>query len=455
MSEYGPADKLHRLVKQALDNGTALSLEAAKAQFSQYKVLLQIDGGEAKKAEQQIVLLTAIALGVRVFLGGIYVHGDLDCPLKAPLCLGKTLRDAVLRLGAKTDEAMLAMPVIHVGGEQRENESGFHIRTEIAGWRGGIVPANSALAANGGTPMPLAAMLAAALAINEAFLSVNGEMPAAGNRVTGLSLWNPSNSAVWLEDNASEPALCYLPSQLWVIGLGHLGQAYLWGLGLLPYASKNNLHLILQDTDKITPSTQSTSILTDRGMVGRYKTRVMADWAEKRGFSTRVHERLFGTDFKRQNDEPAIALCGIDNALGRQALDQVGFDMVVEAGLGQGHQNFRTMRLHVLPGQRPAQELWAMDISEGAQIDKQPYQKFLKDGVLDQCGVTLLAGKAVGAPFVGAVAASLALSEVLRFLHGGIVHQVIDIDLMDINYRLAVRNKNKFQHLNPGYCLPV
>ena len=41
------------------------------------------------------------------------------------------------------------------------------------------------------------------------------------------------------------------------------------------------------------------------------------------------------------------------------------------------------------------------------------YRKMLDEGSLDRCGVTLLAGKAVGAPFVGAVAATLVLAEVL------------------------------------------
>jgi hypothetical protein len=44
------------------------------------------------------------------------------------------------------------------------------------------------------------------------------------------------------------------------------------------------------------------------------------------------------------------------------------------------------------------------------------YQELLASGRLDQCGTTLLAGKAVGAPFVGSVAACLAIPEVLRLL---------------------------------------
>ena len=60
-----------------------------------------------------------------------------------------------------------------------------------------------------------------------------------------------------------EPALQLLPSSLWLIGLGHLGQAYLWALGLLPYTQASSLRLVLQDIDIITPSTESTSILSE------------------------------------------------------------------------------------------------------------------------------------------------------------------------------------------------
>ena len=66
----------------------------------------------------------------------------------------------------------------------------------------------------------------------------------------------------------------------------------------------------------------------------------MAAWAERRGFVTAIHERLFDASFTRQDGEPAVALCGLDNAVGRQALDQAGFDFVVEAGLGHGYRDF-------------------------------------------------------------------------------------------------------------------
>ena len=40
----------------------------------------------------------------------------------------------------------------------------------------------------------------------------------------------------YFRPTAGEPELRLLPSRLWLIGLGHLGQAYLGALGLLPYA---------------------------------------------------------------------------------------------------------------------------------------------------------------------------------------------------------------------------
>jgi hypothetical protein len=243
---------------------------------------------------------------------------------------------------------------------------------------------------------------------------------------------------------------------LWLIGLGHLGQAYLWGLGLLPFPAPSGLQLVLQDTDVVTPSTESTSVLTDSTLIGKMKTRAMSDWAERRGFKTKIHERLFNSSFRRQEAEPAIALCGIDNAIGRSALDKVGFDFIVEAGLGHGFRDFQTVRLHTLPGPRPAADIWPG--RQGGNDDvasREAYLHLMKEGVLDQCGVTLLAGKAVGAPFVGAAAAALVLSEVLRVLHGGPAYQLVDLDLKCIEHRNAVRHPTDFSRLNPGYVSAV
>lgn len=453
MSAQISADSLHRLVKHAIDSGTTASVAEAEALFRGYRLAVELDPGAASNPSHQAALLTTVALARRVFLGGVTVAGPLNKPLIHKMPFGRTLADAVQALGGTIDDVDDEVPAVVIGGRARDRRRGFCVRTVVAGWRGGILPVHSELHPNGDGAMPLSGMLAAGLAVNEAFLHVNGGVPAAGRRAVGLSLWRPGSDVDWLQLDESEPKLTYLPSHLWLIGLGHLGQAYLWGLGLLPYRDPAEVTLVLQDIDVITESTESTSILTDAVMVGEKKTRAMASWAERRGFKTSLNERMFAADFKRQAKEPAVALCGLDNGAGRRALDQVGFDLIVEAGLGHGHRDFRSMRLHVLPGHRPAIDIWKQT-REGEKLEGRPaYAKLIADGVLDRCGMTLLAGKAVGAPFVGSVAATLALSEVLRLLHSGPVHQMIDLDLLSLDQRVASLHPSDFSRLNPGFAL--
>lgn len=453
MENLPNADSLHRLIKHTIDSGAAESVGTAEKMFLGYRLGIEIGAEAAVRSADQAALLTAVAVGRRVFLGGVSASGDMKVPLAVPLPLGETLEDAIAALGGKAASGPdREVPTVIVGGQAGTREEGFCIRTAAAGWRGGILPNHSVVEVSDTPAMPLAGMLAGALAVNEAYLYVSGGK-SAGRRVVGMSLWDPRSTRDWLVEAPEEPELEYLPSDLWLIGLGHLGQAYLWGLGLLPYRDPGEVSLVFQDVDVVTRSTESTSVLTDGCMVGRKKTRVMAEWAESRGFETSIHERLFDGEFRRQaSEEPAVALCGLDNAEGRRALDRVGFDLVVEAGLGRGYRDFRTIRLHTLPGSKPASEIWKQPPSVNEEAAKMPaYQGLLSDGVLDQCGVTLLAGKAVGAPFVGSVAATLVLSEVLRPLHGGGVHQVIDVDLLSLEHRIASRNPRDFCGWNPGF----
>ena len=53
--------------------------------------------------------------------------------------------------------------------------------------------------------------------------------------------------------------------------------------------------------------------------------------------------------------------------------------------------------------------------------------------------------------FGRAAAATLALSEVLRLLHGGPVHELIDLDLKSPEYRSTALSARDFGVLNPGY----
>ncbi len=448
---YQPADSLHRLVKQLLDTGAASSIAEAEEIFAGYRICFVIDADAARNQYDQAALLTGVALASRVFLSGVDVVGNLDVSLLAPLMLGATLADAVHRLGGRR-QAIIApgTPCAIIGGSSRERATGFEMRLVYSGWRAGVIPAHAEFDASEGFVLAVAPMLAAALAVSEAFFHIQGQTKVAGRRAVGMSLWDLGRND-WRSRDAGAPRLQYLPSKLWLIGLGHLGQAYLWALGLLPYASPREVSLVLQDTDVVTPSTPSTSIISYARMIGRKKTRVCAEWAEERGFSTVITERSFDDLCKRSEDEPAVALCGLDNALGRRALEGAGFDLVVEAGLGRGYRDFRTMRLHTLPASRPASKIWTASQDGEDLTDQAAYQRMLTSGDLDRCGISLLAGKAVGAPFVGAVASCLVIAELLRLLHGGVVHELIDLDLQSSEHRQAIVSPRDFVAFNPGY----
>jgi hypothetical protein len=127
---------------------------------------------------------------------------------------------------------------------------------------------------------------------------------------------------------------------------------------LLPYATPGDVHFFLQDFDILKTSNTSASVLTRPDLIGQKKSRAIASWAEWRGFQTTIIERPFAPNFRVSTEEPPVALYGVDNALARAALEDVGFSRVIEAGLGKRTSEFLALRLHGFPGPRVASAIW-------------------------------------------------------------------------------------------------
>lgn len=91
-------------------------------------------------------------------------------------------------------------------------------------WPGGVVlnPAERLLEDD---DQPLAGVLAGALGVSEAFQATRG-LAVAGRRTIGISLWRPD--VPWRAPDAVGPSLEVLPEKMWLLGLGHLGQAFAW-----------------------------------------------------------------------------------------------------------------------------------------------------------------------------------------------------------------------------------
>jgi hypothetical protein len=445
------ADDLHRLVKLAMDTGEAESIEDAQRIFAGYRIGVMVGQEIEWSPSHQAALLTFLRIASRVFLGGVdvLVPSAEHIPNLIPGDLG--IAETIDKVGARCVRSLQAdVPVVCIGGADVPPVAGFAVRAIFGGWRAGVIPVHEPRRFDSDAEFPLAGALAAALAVNEAFLFVRQDTPDAGLREIGISLWRPDAIEDWWMDVNDGPPLAYLPSKLWLLGLGHLGQAFLWGLSLMPYKRPEEVLLVLQDVDVITTSTLSTSILSERAMIGKNKTRSMAAVLEARGFKTALVERRFDETLRVLPDDPQIALCGLDNALGRRPLCEVGFKLVVEAGLGSGAKDFRAIRIHTFPGTKDPRSLWPVEANDSRVPAGRAYDD-LKARGLDQCGVTMLAGKAIGAPFVGMTAAAFSLAEVLRVLHGGPLFTVHDMDLKSIRARVSAVRETALALGNPGF----
>lgn len=411
------ADSFHRLAKTLVDSGEVASLQEALDTFAAYGVRLVLAPNVAGDVGAQIIALTVINTAARSFLGNVAVDSP-DFELTAPGFEGTRLSDFLswARVTPQLPPSSAQWPVIFVGEGAQDATS---IRPWANGWGFGV----GARQPNGQVFAP-ACVAAAGLAVGEAFSQLRKDNVYAGRRELNLSLW--------LGEHAEAPVPTAIgASGLWLVGLGHLGQAYAWTLGFTQSPAGKAAH-VLQDVDVITESTLSSSVISRPEQVGSKKTRVVAAWLEARGFRTAIVERRFDEHQRVGAGEPMMALFGVDNAAARRSSENCGFRLVVDAGLGSGYRDFRAMRLRTFPGPSKAAQLWAAPQAAASEAHElaPAYCDMLAKGA-DPCGVTTLATRAVGAPFVGCVAAGYALAEIARRELGGGGASFIDLNLKD------------------------
>lgn len=445
------AESMHRLVKLALDSGEASNVEEAQRIFSRYRLRVHLGAGWNRSVAGEAAFLTAVNCAARAFLGGVMVTGDMRQTLNVPLYRGRAVADVARELGGQlVDEAPVDVPTLVIGKWESKAAPAFCIQLGFGGWQAGCWSVRSPMSLSGATSNPLAGVAAAALGVNEAFLHVRDDLIAAGDRVVGISLWNPAAVDDWMTAENDGPELSYLPADLWLIGLGHLGQAYAWTLGMLPYLEQFP-HVVLQDTDAVAESNLSTCMLVSAQQIGKRKTRVIAACLEAAGFTTALIERRFTEDHRVDSNEPTTALFGVDNAAARRAISGARFGLVIEAGLGSGYRDFRSVRTHVFPGPRPSTEVWTASDAIQRAAELSPVYEQMAETSKDRCGVTQLATRAVATPFVGAFAASLVLGELVRILHGGNANTTMDLQMKDLRHRAVAVESTAQQLLLPSY----
>lgn len=393
--------------------------------------------------------MTAVNAGRRCFLGGVTVSGTTDVALVLPWRRRRTLREALIDLqGRVVEEPPPSVPVLLLGNARPGFAGSLTLRPTFSGWTAAVAPEDLEQRLDERSDFTPVGVLAGALGVSEVFQHIRGTNGAAGRRDIGLSLWEPGQS---LRAAESGPAVDQLPARLWLIGLGHLGQAILWTLGFLPYQDPRLVQLVLQDYDDLVEANDSTSLLTTVKQIGRKKTRAMAVWCEERGFQTVLTERRFDANFRVAPDEPRVAVCGVDNPNARAVLEDVGFERVVEAGLGAGPTEYLAFQVHSFPARKSARTRWqgVPHHASGAALLERPGYGALRAQGLDECGLVQLAERTVGAPFVGAVASTLVVAELVRMAQGLHRYELVDGTLRSLESLTAVAAELRLP-FNPG-----
>lgn len=454
------SESLDRTLKLEIDEGRASTLEEAAAIVGRYRLAIVVGPGLENSTTRQAMLATALNAAPRAFKGGVFVKTLDDPRFSLPWLAGRRLSEIVPQFGAVLVEELPDALTIAVG----DVAIGANVVGPTwQGWAGGVVVEGVDRLAES-QENPLAGVLAGALSVSECFQRVRGSLRA-GRRAVGLSLWRPD--LPWTIPEAVGPALRRLPSRYWLAGLGHLGQAYAWAIGCLPYGDPSTVDLVLQDIDMVRQANSATGLLIAAGTADRQKTRVVADALEQLGFRTAIVERLFDDGTRRRlahPAEPGVLLTGFHDGASRRFLEGRGFNLVVDGGLGAGPHGYLGIRVHRFPSQLRADVVFAQPLSPivldplAAPAYRAEIDRRLATGESEaeiRCGLLEVAGRTVAAAFVGATAGTIVLGEVLRELHGGSRFALVDLHLASPDDAQAVPDTSHTEPINPGHTPAV
>lgn len=350
-------DTISRTILLGVHDGSQPTVEAAHAAHAATGLIVVADHTTCTNANGQAALLTAASTAVRAFGNVIVCMESPHTLIRAGTDRGSALEDAIIREGATLvsgDDLAKpgwAWPTLLISATT-PTPAGFVasapvLRSAWDGWTATVTPASSQTPA--ATPeqdlCTLAAIAAAALGVSEIFSLVNTRPGSdAGYRTVALNLWNPGDPT----DNG--PRLAHAPAAWWLVGLGHLGQAYSWVLSFLNYEDPSQAQVVLQDTDKTTPANHSTGLLTPAGSNGVRKPRLIAAALDAVGFDTRIIERRLLDGFTIDDTDIHVALLGVDNLPTRRLVSGVGWKLAIDAGLGSGSSDYSSILLRRFPG---------------------------------------------------------------------------------------------------------
>ncbi len=403
--------------------GAGLGLDYDMARVRLERAAVTISAGTAASTRWgQAALLTAAECAVRMFRGGVYLASDFTEPVVVGCRRSMSLHSELVDIGCRHEAAPSHALALHIGGDLPEGTKA--LRCWADGWLATVSPHPSETVAEGNE---ISGALAGALIVSEAFRTQVLTDVRAGKRKLRISPLTPA------DPTPSCLTLDHLPAKCWILGLGNLGQATLWVLGLLPYLDPRSVELFLQDADTSGPENLDVQLLTRYNWIGRKKARAAADCAEAHGFRTTVIERRLRAGFRRMNDEPGLIFVGVDNLETRHiaASTEAGFDLVLDAGLGASPTEIFDTRVHGFPGSRTPMAAWPPAVATAERALGSALSQLVEEGRLPICGAMRIAGQAVGVPSTAVAAATIVIAQACRAIAEGVYCDRVDLSLTD------------------------
>lgn len=405
-------DNISRIAAAFLEKDPTLFEKYGEQAFeiigaSLQKLKLEISCGEEIKSSVclQAALITAINVGKRCYKGGVFIEIPDNTPCLLAWPDKSSFNKIAKEVGAQTLKENSTIKV-HLGCSNDQSKW----RIIANNWVGVVVPPGIECPnLIDQKEFPLGGIAAGALIVALTFLKVTGFDYTIGSETVGLSLWRPDLH--WSADLATGHSPKTIPSDIWLLGAGHLGQAYSWVMGLLTFDNPQQMKFKLQDDDKIVRGNYDSGILAEYKHENHYKTRILSAWLEARGFQTRIVERKYDKFYNKQVEDPSILLSGLDNIETRRILRSSEFQLLLDCGLGSG-LDFDLIRMHAFPNNALSPEaVWLTKNN----FEQNPRLK-MWTSQYTKCGFTV----GISSAFTGCLAACITVSELLRSCNQGI-----------------------------------
>jgi hypothetical protein len=150
-------------------------------------------------------------------------------------------------------------------------------------------------------------------------------------------------------------------------------------------------------------------LLVDVADVDRKKVDAVAGQLEVLGVAVKRDPARLDLDTGPVVAALPICVVAVDNLALRRSLDRIHGAVVLEAGIGDGVDGFTRVQAHAFPGRRLARDIWLGEdpkASRVVDISKPAYRSLLEE-TGDECGTTLVAGRSIATPFIGAFAGAV------------------------------------------------